>query len=124
MDWLVSVPVMQRRSSNSQPQKHTNDVHDGVGQFALMFRGAEEISEKLDARVDQVTDEDTRRNDFSIWRLFLVQVPGSTDTQEVTAIPESIENQDDDVEHLQIGIRNQSSRTHSQKCVIRPTTPS
>jgi hypothetical protein len=65
-----------------------------------MLCGSEEIGEQLDASVNQETDVDAGSDDFCIGRLFLVQVPCSSNTQEVTTVTESVENQDNDVQHL------------------------
>lgn len=97
---LVAVPVVQSRSGDAQPQKHSHDVHDGVGQLALMLRRSEQVREELNASVDQITDVNTGRDDLRVGRLLLVQVPCSANAQEVTAIAESVENQHDDVQHL------------------------
>lgn len=106
---LVAVPVVERRASNAQPQQDSHDVHDGVRELSLVLGGAEQVREQLDARVDEITDEHARRYDLSIWRLLLVKIPCAADTQEVTAIPESVQNQDDDVEDLKrLGNREMS----------------
>lgn len=109
MRCLISVPIMQCSSSNAQPQKNADDIHDSIRKFALVFRGSKEIREELHRGVYQITYKHSRSYNLSIWRLFLVQIPCATDTQEITAISKSIENQNDDVQNLDYGgeeIRN------------------
>lgn len=100
MGCLISMPIMEGSSGDSQPEKSSHNIHDRVRQLTLMLCRAKEVCEELDHSVDQKTDDDARCNDFSIWWLFLVEVPSSADTQEITAISESIQYQDDDVQNL------------------------
>lgn len=100
---LISVPIMQCCSSNAQPQKNADDIHDGIRKFAFVFCGSKEIREELNRGVNQITYEDSRSYNLSIRRFFLVQVPCTTNTQEVTAISKSIQNKNDDVQNLDKG---------------------
>lgn len=100
MWWLISMPIMERCSSDAQPQEHTDNVHDGIRKLSLMPRRSEEISEQLYRCVNHVSHKDTWSDYLGIRGLLLVEVPCSSDTQEVAAITESVQNQNDDVQNL------------------------
>lgn len=106
MWWLISMPIMERCSSDAQPQEHTDNVHDGIRKLSLMPRRSEEISEQLYRCVNHVSHKDTWSDYLSIWGLLLVEVPCSSNTQEVAAITESVQNQNDDVQNLEREKRN------------------
>ena len=70
-----------------------------------MRRSSEAIGDQLHAGVDQVADKDARSEDFSIGTLLLVQVPRSTDSQEVTGVSCAVDDDHHDVDDLREGTR-------------------
>ena len=59
-----------------------------------MFSGAKQEADDLYERVYEVADDDTRRHDLSVRILLLIEVPGTTDTQELAIITSSVQDQD------------------------------
>lgn len=97
---LESVPVVQGCATDGDPHKRSDHVHDGVRQFALQLGRSEAERNQLDRGVDEVTDEHSRCYDFRIGTLFLIEVPGATDAEEVAAITGAVDDQDHQVECL------------------------
>lgn len=61
---------------------------------------SEAVCDQLDGGVDEVADEHARSENFRIWALLLVQVPCSTDSEEVARVSCAVQNDDHNVEDL------------------------
>lgn len=53
----------------------------------LMFCSTEEESDNLNQGVDEVSHNDTRRDDFCVRVLLLVEVPRTPHTEELAIVP-------------------------------------
>lgn len=62
-----------------------------------MFGGSKAETNQMTARVDHVAHKDTRGDDFCIGTLFLIQVPRTTDSQEITRISRTIDDQNNQI---------------------------
>lgn len=151
----VAVPVVQRRAADSHPHKGAHHVHDRVGQFAaqrgqmqlvyqpaagwgvvkglclpaslpLVLGRAEAERNQLHGRVDEEADEHARRHDFHVRVLLLVQVPGAAGAEEITAIAGTVQDDDNQVDHLHGAFdwrHNNNKKTRIIICQWRLRTP-
>lgn len=53
------------------------------------------------ARINDVANKDTRCDNFRIWTLFFVQVPRSADTEKISCVSRTVENENDQIKDLQ-----------------------
>lgn len=67
-----------------------------------MLQSTETVADQYYARVDEETDEDSRRYDFQVGTFGLVQVPFSTDTQESSVVTASVDDQHRKIQNLKI----------------------
>lgn len=57
-----------------------------------MSGGAEQVGDQLNGCVNEETNEHTRRNDFRVRALLLIQVPCAADAQKIAAVTGSVQN--------------------------------
>lgn len=95
---------MQGHSSDAHPQQHTNHVHNGIWKLTLVLCGSEHEGDQLDWSVNEETDKHSGRDDFCIRGFFFVQIPCSSDTQEVASITIAVDDQNKQIQNLKSGI--------------------
>lgn len=68
-----------------------------------MGGSSESVGDQLDESVDEETDEHARCEDFSVWALLFVQVPCSTNSEEVARVSCAVQDDHHDVDDLDGG---------------------
>lgn len=128
----VTVPVVQRRAADRHPHEGAHKVHNRVGQLAgkmkwgncnymhrsdlitkrlvglpLVLGRAKTERNQLHGRVDEEADKHAGSDDLHVRVLLLVQVPGAARTKEIARIAGPVQDDDNQVNHLDACVQNE-----------------